>query len=55
MTFGIHSFLAKNRYGQFENQVGIPDYECLEKHMIENNLINTQIDVRLVIEYENGP
>ena len=53
--FGIFSYLAKNRFGQFENQVGIPDYECLEKSMVENNPINTQIDGRIVIEYENGP
>ena len=59
-TLGIRSFLATNNARdvfQFEkiHQVGIPDYECLEKHMIENNPINTQIDGRIVIEYENGP
>ena len=59
-TLGIRSFLATNNARdvfRFEkiHQVGIPDYECLEKHMIENNPINTQIDGRIVIEYENGP
>ena len=58
-TLAIPSFLATNaerKAFQFEkiHQVGIPDYECLEKHVIENNPINIQIDGRLVIEYENG-
>ena len=52
------SFLSSHteRKGfQFEKfvQVGIPDYECLEKYLIENNPIEYQIDGRLVIHYEN--
>ena len=52
------SFLATNmdrKAFRFEkvHQVGIPDYECLEKYIIEHNPINTQIDGRLIIEYPN--